>query len=374
MDESRQDKQGASTSQALPTKDWRGRLRLPLMLLGPFAVLAVGAYFYLNGGRFETTDDAYVQTARVAISADVAGRVKEVAVRDNQRVHQGDVLFRLDDAPFRIAVDATSAQLAAARLKVDMLKANYRQRQSDLASAQDTLKFQQTEYDRQLRLSASGIASQSQVDHAAHALDAARTQLGGAKQQVGAIVASLAGNPNIALERHPEVQQAQALLDQAKLNLSYTVVKAPADGVVTRVEELQAGSYINAAAPVFALVSAQDVWIAANFKEDQLAHMRPGQTATVQIDSYRDKTFAGKVVSVSPGTGSQFSVLPAENATGNWVKVVQRLPVRIELDHLDPAFPLQGGLSAYVSVDTGYQRHLFTAAEASPANPSNAAK
>jgi membrane fusion protein (multidrug efflux system) len=192
----------------------------------------------------------------------------------------------------------------------------------------------------------------------------------GVKQQISAIVANLAGNPNIEPEHHPEVQQAQALLDRTKLNLSYTVVTAPADGVVTRVEELQAGNYINASMPVFALVAAHEVWIDANFKEDQLAHMRPGQTATVQIDSYPGKTFEGKVASVSPGTGSQFSVLPPENATGNWVKVVQRLPVRIELDRLDPAFPLRGGLSADVRVNTGYQRHLFGAAEASPANAS----
>ncbi|MHB8744479.1 MAG: HlyD family secretion protein [Sulfuricaulis sp.] len=374
MDKFRPDERDGSALQALPARNSRRRVRVLLMLLGPVAVIAVAAYFYLSGGRFETTDDANVQTARVAISANVAGRVKEVAVHDNQLVHKGDVLFRLDDAPYRIAVDEANAQLTAARLKVEMLKANYRQRQSDLTSAQDTLKYQQTEYARQRRLFALGIASQSQVDHASHALDEARTQVGRVKQQISAVVANLAGNPNIALQRHPEVQQAQALLDQAKLNLSYTEVKAPADGVVTRVEELQAGSYINAAAPVFALVSSHDVWIEANFKEDQLAHMRPGQTATVQIDSYHNKIFKGKVVSISPGTGSQFSVLPPENATGNWVKVVQRLPVRIELDQLDPAFPLRGGLSADVSIDTRYQRHLFGTAEASPANTSHDTK
>jgi len=367
MDESKQEGQGSGTP-ALSTQN--SRLRLALMLLGPAAVLAVAAYFYLSGGRFESTDDANVQAARIAISADVAGRVKEVAVRDNQSVHKGEVLFRLDQAPFRIAVDEAKARLAAARLKVEVLKANYRQRQSDLASARDTLKFEQTEYERQRRLSASGIASQSQLDRAAHALDDARARLDGVKQQIGAVVADLAGNPNIAPERHPEVRQAQALLDRAELNLSYTVVTAPADGVVTRVEELQAGDYINAATPVFALVSAHDVWITANFKEDQLAHMRAGETATVQIDSYPGKTFDGKVASLSPGTGSQFSVLPPENATGNWVKVVQRLPVRIQLDRLDPAFPLKDGLSADVSVDTRYQRHLFGEAEASPASAS----
>jgi membrane fusion protein (multidrug efflux system) len=207
-----------------------------------------------------------------------------------------------------------------------------------------------------------------------HALDGARTQLAGAQQQVSAVVASLGGNPDIAPERHPLVQQAQALLDRAALNLSYTVIKAPSDGIVTRVEQLQVGTYISASAPVFALVSTGDIWIEANFKENQLTHMRVGQQANVHVDSYPGRAFAGTVVSVSPGTGSQFSLLPAENATGNWEKVVQRLPVRIELRQLDPEFPLHGGLSANVSVDTRHERHLFGAVDARPAGEFAAAK
>ena len=367
-DLSRHEREAAATPR--PAKDLRARLRLPLMLLGSAVVLGLAAYFYLAGGRFEETDDAYVKTARVSVSADVAGRVKEVAVRDNQTVRRGELLFRLDDAPFRIAVHEAEAALAGARLKVAVLKANYRQRRADLAAARDTLRFRQGEYDRQRRLSASGIASQAQIDAAGHALDEARSQVSAVEQQIAAVTVDLAGDPNIPPERHPDVRQAQALVDRARLNLSYTVVTAPADGVVTRVEELPAGSYVAAAAPAFALVSTHDLWIEANFKEDQLAHMRPGQAATVRIDGYRGKAFAGKVASLSPGTGSQFSLLPPENATGNWVKVVQRLPVRIELDRLDPSFPLQAGLSADVSVDTGYRRRLFAAAEAGPAGGS----
>jgi membrane fusion protein (multidrug efflux system) len=354
--------------------NWRKRLRLPLMLGGPALAAIVALYFYLDGGRYEGTDDAYVQTASVAISSNVAGRVQELEVRDNQSVHKGDVLFRLDAAPFRIAVEEASAQLAAARLQVESLKASYRQRQAELASARETLAFQQHETDRQQRLLRAGISSQLQVDRAMHALDGARTQLAGAQQQVGAVVASLGGNPDIAPERHPLVQQAQALLDRATLNLSYTVIKAPSDGIVTRVEQLQVGTYISASAPVFALVSTGDIWIEANFKENQLTHMRVGQQANVHVDSYPGRAFAGTVVSVSPGTGSQFSLLPAENATGNWVKVVQRLPVRIELRQLDPEFPLHGGLSANVSVDTRHERHLFGAANSRPAGEFAAAK
>jgi membrane fusion protein, multidrug efflux system len=345
-----------------PTRGWKERMRLPLMIAGPALVIVVGAYFYLTGGRFESTDDAYVETARVAVSANVAGRVSELDVHDNQRVLRGDVLFRLDDASFRIAVEEAAAHLAAARLQIDTLKANYRQRQSELASAKDTLAYRQREYDRQTKLRASGISSQTQVDNAVHALDEARAAVAGAEQQIAAVVASLGGNPAIAPERHPSVQQAQAALDHAKLQLSYTAVSAPSDGVVTQVERLQVGSYINAAQPLFALVSTGDVWIEANFKEDQLTHMRVGQPAEVRVDSYPGKVFEGRVASLAPGTGSQFSALPPENATGNWVKVVQRLPVRIELDQLDPAFPLHAGLSADVRVDTGHRRRVFGAA------------
>ncbi len=343
--------------------DWRKRLRLPLMIGGPVLGLLIAVYFYLTSGRYEGTDDAYVQTASVAVSSNVAGRVQEVDVRDNQTVYKGDVLFKIDDEPFRIAVEEAEAQLSSARLQVESLKASYRQRQAELESARQTLAYQQRETDRQQRLFTAGISSQLQVDRAVHALDTARTELAGADQQVRAVLASLGGDPNIPLERHPAVQQAQALLDRAKLNLSYTVIKAPTGGIVTRVEQLQAGTYISASAPVFALVVSADTWIEANFKENQLANMRVGQPAEVRVDSYPGKKFAGIVVSVSPGTGSQFSMLPPENATGNWVKVVQRLPVRIELRQRDPDFPLQGGLSATVTVDTRSRQHVFGSAE-----------
>ena len=191
--------------------------------------------------------------------------------------------------------------------------------------------------------SASGIASQAQFDQAAHALDAARQQVANVQQQIGVALANLGGDPNIAPERHPLVAQAQAALDRAQLNLSYTVISAPTDGVVAKVEQLQVGDTIAASAPVFALVSTGDVWIEANFKEVQLARMRPGQAATVKIDRYPGRRFSAKVTSVSPSTGSQFSLLPPENATGNWVKVVQRVPVRLQLTHVDAEFSIAGG-------------------------------
>src|SRR6202050_455201 len=328
------------------------RLRWPLMSLAAVAVLGGGTYFYIKGSRYQSTDDAYAQAATVSISANVAGRVSEIEVRDNDLVQRGATLFRLGDAPFRIAVSDAAARLADARLQIESLKSTYRQRLVELRAALDTQNFAQQQYDRQTRLLASGIASQAQIDQAAHALDAARQQVANVQQQIGVALANLGGDPNIAPERHPLVEQAQAALDRAQLNLSYTVVSAPTDGVVAKVEQLQVGDTIAASAPVFALVSTRDVWIEANFKEVQLARMRPGQVATVKIDRYPSRTFQAKVTSVSPSTGSQFSLLPPENATGNWVKVVQRVPVRLQLTQFDTEFPLQAGLSADVTVDT----------------------
>ena len=345
------------------------RLRLPLMVLGPLVVLCLALYFYLTGGRHQSTNDAYVQAARVAISSNVAGRVVEMAVRDNQPVRRGDLLYRLDDAPFRIAVREAEAQLAAATLQVDSLKANYRQRSSQTTAAREAFAFQQNELARQRKLLSSGIASQAAVDRAAHALDDARGALATAQQETSAVLAQLGGDANIAPAQHPGVQSAQAAVDGARLDLSYASVHAPADGVVTRVESLQVGTYVAAHTPVFALVSTGDVWVEANFKEDQLAHMQPGQEASIKIDSYPGRRFRGLVASVSPGTGSQFSLLPAENATGNWVKVVQRLPVRIEFVPTDRDVAMHVGLSATVDVDTRWQRHLFRSATLEPARP-----
>jgi len=328
------------TQTASPAPTRLQRARWPLLILGPLVAIAAGVYFYVSGGRFESTDDAYVMAARVAISANVAGRVVEVAVHDNQRIHRGDLLYRLDDTSLRIAVHEAEAQLAASVMQIDSLKANWRQRQSELAAARDTLAFQKSE----------------------HSFDEARSRVSGVQHEIAAVVAQLGGNPAIEPAQHPMVRQAQAALDRAQLNLSYAEIRAPSDGVVTRVEQLQVGNYIPASTPVFALVSIDDIWVEANFKEDQLGHMQVGQRVNVRIDSYSGRDFEGTVASVSPGTGSQFSALPAENASGNWVKVVQRVPVRIELRDLDAnVSALHMGLSASVNVDTRYQRRLFGA-------------
>lgn len=346
-------------SQEAPVKSLRERLRLPLMIGAPLIGGVVALYFYMASVGYESTDDAYLRAAQVSISPNVSGRVIEVDVHDNQPVRQGETLIRLDERPFRIAVEDARARVANARLQIESLKATYWQHMADLRSAQSALEYRRREYERQTHLLASGISPESLVERTLDARNQAQQNVVSDQQQINATLASLGGDPNIPADHHPTVQEAQAQLDRALLNLSYTTIAAPIDGIVTRVEELQAGDYINAATPAFALVSTRDVWVEANFKEVQLTHMHPGQSATVRVDAYPGQIIRAIVVSISPGTGSQFSLLPPENATGNWVKVVQRLPVRLRLED---SIPVQSGLSALVTVDTRYPHGLFGAA------------
>jgi membrane fusion protein (multidrug efflux system) len=264
-------------------------------------------------------------------------------------------LFQLDDRPFRIAVEEAKAMLAGARLQIEAMKATYRQKLADLRSAQDTLSYQQREYDRQRQLAASGVAARSTYDQVENAMQTAQHKVSSTQSDANNILAQLGGDANIPTDQHPTVQRTQAALEKAELDLSYTVVKAPENGVVTKVEQLQVGSYVTASTPVFSMMSDR-IWVEANFKETELTYMRPGQEATVDIDTYPDAQCSGKVTSLSPGTGLSFSLLPPENATGNWVKVVQRLPVRLAIECTPSDLPLHAGLSATVEVDTHRRR------------------
>ena len=333
-------------------------LRKPLLLLAPIVVVIGALFFYLHGGRYEANDDAFLQSGLVSVSPNVEGRVIEVDVRNNQHVKKGDVLFRLDPAPYQTAVAQAEAALAAARTDVGSLRAQYRQGQADLAAARDKVTFATREAARQKELLAEGISSQSQYDQAVLALQNARAAIQSAGQANESIEAKLAGDINAPLGRQPGVQQAQAALDRARLNLGYTVIRAAQDGVVANVDQLQVGDWVAASKPVFSLAGTR-IWVVSNFKENQLRYMRLGQPAEIKVDAYPDLKLKGRVESFSPGTGNSFSVLPAENATGNWVKVVQRLPVEISIDNPPADVPLHAGLSVEVTVDTGHVRHLF---------------
>jgi membrane fusion protein (multidrug efflux system) len=345
-------------TQAQQPKNWIGRHRRLLLIGGPALAVIVALFFYLTGGRYVSTDDAYIQAARVEVSTDVAGRIAQIAVHDNQYVRKGQVLFRLDQRRFRLAVADAQAKLAQARLKVPALQANYRQQQANEAAARTDLAYQEREAARQSKLQAEGISSRAQLDKARNNLEAAQAQLAAARQQSASALADLGGNPSAPADSQPVVRQAQAALDQALLRLSYTIVHAPSDGIVTKVDQIQVGDHIEAATPLFALMSRTNVWVEANFKETDLTYMRPGQSATFTVDAFPGRTFVGKVASTSPGTGSSFSLLPPENSSGNWVKVVQRLPVRISIDPKDLDVPLAAGMSVEAEVDTKHHRSL----------------
>lgn len=324
------------------------RWRWPLLVGGPVVVLALVAWFVLTGGRYETTDDAYVQAASTAVSASISGRIVDMAVHDNQAVKAGQVLFRLDDRDYKNALAQAEAQLAVARLQVQTERAAYGQQSASVQVAQTAAAFADKELARAKELASGGVASQQQLDQAVNAARDAHDRLAVAQQQ--AQTAKLTAGDNGPIDAHPLVMQAQAALQKARLNEGYTTVVAAQDGIVTKVEQVQLGTYITASQPLFWLVSGRP-YVEANFKEDQLAHMRVGQPVSVKIDALPGKPLQGHVASFSPGSGQTFSVLPAQNATGNWVKVVQRLPVRIEFDQAPPE-AAHAGLSAVAKVDT----------------------
>jgi membrane fusion protein (multidrug efflux system) len=332
------------------------RLRLPLMVAFPILLAVATAIYYFAEEGHVSTDDAFVYVAKESVNARVSGQVVEIAVRDNQRVTKGQLLFRIDPEPYQIAIEQAEAVLGTARIQIEGLKAKYRQQLAELESAKHSATFDEHEYDRKKALLASDFTSKSAYERAETDLKVARQNIASIEQQIANTVAALNGDPDIEVSRHPTVRADKARLDRAKLDYSYTEVYAPADGTVARVEELQVGDFVNPGAAVFSFMSSRRIWIEANFRETDLTHMRPGQEATISVDVYPDSTFKAHIVSMSPGTGSEFAVLPPENATGNWVKVIQRLPVRLELDRVDPDHPLFSGISATARVDTGYRR------------------
>ncbi|HMI20954.1 MAG TPA: HlyD family secretion protein [Sphingomonas sp.] len=340
-------------------------LRRILFVIGPVAALLIALGLYLHGGRYESTDNAYVQSEKVGITANISGTVTAVLVHDNQHVRAGDILFRIDPAPFEAAVAEAEAKLTTARSDIRTQRANYGSGASEVKAAQDRLHFAQREAARQKELLAEGISSQAQYDNAALAAVSAAQQIQTVQQQNEGVAASLGDSLTGSLDANGTVRAAQAALERARLNLQWTVVRAPQDGIVTKVDQLPVGAYVAASRPVFTLVGER-LWIEANFKENQLNYMRLGQTATVKVDAFPGLKLTGHVVSFSPGTGNSFALLPAENATGNWVKVVQRLPVEIDLDRVPADVPLHAGLSAEVVVDTRHVRTLFGSDKRAP--------
>lgn len=334
----------------------RRRWVKPVLMLGvPLAVALVGVLIFLNGGRYEVTDDARVRAGRVNISANVPGRVAEILVQDNQRVAAGQLLFRLDSAPYDAAVSAAAAELAAARLQITVARSAYAPRAAEVAAARSELAYQVQEMERLRDLATRGIAPRRDFDVRVNEVTAARAKLGVAEAAAREAVAAAGVGLTGAVDAHPAVREAEAALQRATIERAYAEVRAPQAGVVTRVEQLQVGSTIVAAQPLYSLITDR-VWVEANFRENQVAHLREGQSGLIMLDARPGETLAVKVGSLSPGAASAFALLPPENASGNFVKVTQRLPVRLEFDGpVDPAL-FRSGLSARVRVDTGYKR------------------
>ena len=342
----------------------RRHLRKPLMLGAPLLVAAIAFFMWYTGGRYVSTDNAYIHAPKLVVSADVSGIVSDVLVHEGQAVHKGDVLFRIDPRQFQIAVDNARAQLAQTTLNVQAMKQDYERMLSDAAAQAAQVELAQKTFERAADLANRGVASAQTFDQARTALDAALKRLQSLHDQTKVLLAKLGGDANVSVTEHPTYLQAKAQLDEAQRQLDHSVIRAPFNGVVTQVDQLQPGVYLVAATAALtntgavALVATDDVWIDANFKETDLTWVKPGESVEISIDTYPGRTWKGKVKSIAPASGAEFSILPAQNSSGNWVKVVQRIPVRITVDRKDGDPPLRVGMSSYVTIDTRHSRSL----------------
>lgn len=332
----------------------RSTLRLLLLTAMPTLILLVAGYFYVLGGRFVSTENAYIKADMVDISAQVDGPITRVAVAENEPVVPGALLFEIDPTSYRIALQQAQARLRQAHSEIETLKASYREAQEALKLAHLNADYAEREYQRQHQLARRNLTSQAQLDRNRHERDVAREQVASLQQKLARIRASLDGDPAMPVTQYSRYQEAEAAYNAAALDLKRTQVQAPFAGVATKVPD--PGTYVTVGKPAMSIVADRGVWVVANFKETELTHVQPGQRVSIEVDTYPGHLWHGRVASIAQATGSEFSLLPAQNASGNWVKVVQRIPVRIALDdqHGDP--PLRAGMSVSAEVDTGYHR------------------
>jgi membrane fusion protein (multidrug efflux system) len=335
----------------------RRLLRALLLVVVPLAVAAGALHLYAHGGRYVETDNAYVKAHIIAVSAEVAGRVIAVEVRDNQPVAEGALLFSIDPAPFDVAIARAEAQMAVVRADLDSLRAEHRLAGAEAAEAEERIRFATRQLERQQLLKEKGMAREDQFDEARHNLDVARSRLAASQERAARVVASLGGDVNLPAARHPRFLEAQAARSAAQLDLARTRVTAPAAGIVSNMR-LQPGEFVARGVPVFSLIGSSDTWIEANFKETQLAGVRVGQPARIVADAYPGVEWPARVSAIAPATGAEFALLPPQNATGNWVKVVQRVPVHLTIEQAPGQPPLRAGMTVTVSVDTGRARGM----------------
>ena len=322
----------------------------------PAIVLAVSVFVWLSSGRWVSTDNAYVKGDRVQIAPELSGIIVEVPVQENQHVSRGQLLFKLDDQSYRLSLARIDAEIETTRADIRGLRAQWRTKREEIKAAQSQLNYAQQEFERQSDLAERKIASQQKLQETRMGLDVARQRISAAQEDLQRIEAQLAGDPKIRADDHPRVRQMVASRDEALLQLRRTTIESPLDGIVSK--RPVPGSYATAGVPVMVVVADADLWIEANFKETELTLVRPGQTAIVKVDTYPDAECTGKVASISQATGAEFAVLPPQNASGNWVKVVQRIPVRIAVTCREGDPPLRVGMSTTVEIDTGHSRSI----------------
>ena len=346
--------ESADASSKAPSR--RRRLRSILLVVLPLVALLGGTAFYLTGGRYISTDNAYVGAQKVLITPDVSGKIVHIAVHEGEHVKPGDELFTLDPEPYRLALAQAQAKLDAARTDYNKLKTMLGSMGTLADLAEKNVALKKGEVERKRSLLASRAGSQADVDTAAAGMVTAQLQAQFTKQQRDTTLSQLLGDPDLPLARFPEYAQAKAAVDDARRNLDHTVVRAPLAGTATQVDNIQLGRFLAAGTPVFSVIDDRQPWVDANPKETDITWLRVGQKATITVDSFPDHEFRGHVQSVSPGTGAQFSILPPQNASGNWVKVVQRVPVRIVFDKDEDTHLLRAGMSVTVDIDTHHSR------------------
>jgi membrane fusion protein (multidrug efflux system) len=331
----------------------------PLLMIGGVLVVAAGALtFWLEGGRYVDVDDAYVQAAKEPLSTDVSGVVAEVPVHEGQFVHKGDVLLRLDPRRFRIALDGARSEMNTTALRLKAEQRDYQRMLHDIGVKQSEMQADQANYDRAARLVRDGGVTRAEYDTTRFKLAADQHALESLRTAAEVQLARLGGNPNADVTTLPEYQAAKSKVDEAQRELDDSVIRAPFDGTLTQVDSIQPGMYLAASTAAFGIVSTGNVWIEADPKETELTWVKPGNPVTVSIDTYPGRSWKGVVDSIAPNSGSEFSILPAQNTSGNWVKVVQRFPVRVRVEQAPDAPPLRAGMSGEASIDTGHKRSL----------------
>ena len=335
----------------------RFALRTVLLVLVPLAAAAIGIYIYAESGRYVTTENAYIKSNVIAISSDVSGRVEWVGVEDSTLVRKGQILFRLDQQPFKIALDRSEAELDLVRTQVEHLRADYHEAVTQVVTEEERVKFLTRQLSRHKKLMDRKLGSEQAYDVAAHDLSLAKRQVRVLRQRVQRALQSLGGNPDIKVEEHARFLRARAERDQAAIAWADTSIEAPVDGIVSNMK-LQAGEYVEEGDAVFTIIENGKVWVEANLKETQLTHVLEGQSASITVDAYPGVEWPATVDAIAPATGAEFSVLPPQNATGNWVKVVQRIPVLLDVEQPPKGNPLRAGMTVTVAIDTERERTM----------------